>query len=84
MTDLSCRLAEFLSTASVTYILDVHREQTSEAQAIINFLKNLISYFIGVKINGWVISVGIESMFYILAGISAGIALTTIVMCELP
>lgn len=29
--DLFC-LAEFLSTASVTYILDVHREQTSEVQ----------------------------------------------------
>ncbi|GAA5977567.1 hypothetical protein JCM11641_006866 [Rhodosporidiobolus odoratus] len=59
---------KFLSIGSVTYVIDVHRAQTSEAQAIINFLKNLISYFIGTKINGWVISVGIEDMFFILAG----------------
>lgn len=64
---------------------------------IINFLKNLISYFIGVRyvatphscseltlghrINGWVLGLGIEKMFYVLAGISAAVALTTIVMC---
>ncbi|GAA6002193.1 uncharacterized protein JCM10292_000801 [Rhodotorula paludigena] len=71
---------KFLSTASVTYILDVHREQTSEVQAIVNFLKNVISYRIGTEINGWVVSLGIENTFYMLAGISGGIALTTIPM----
>ncbi|GAA6048292.1 hypothetical protein JCM3770_006523 [Rhodotorula araucariae] len=43
---------KFLSTASVTYIIDVHRAQTSEVQAIVNFLKNVISYRIGTEING--------------------------------
>ncbi|GAA6002434.1 hypothetical protein JCM10207_001117 [Rhodosporidiobolus poonsookiae] len=71
---------KFLSTASVTYILDVHRAQTSEAQAIINFLKNLISYFIGAKINLWVVAIGIDNMFWILSGISAFVALVTIPM----
>ncbi|BGP07936.1 putative MFS-type transporter [Rhodotorula toruloides] len=71
---------KFLSTASVTYIIDVHREQTSEVQACVNFLKNVISYRIGTEINGWVLGLGIEQTFYVLAGISAGIALTTIPM----
>ncbi|BGP31943.1 hypothetical protein JCM10296v2_003722 [Rhodotorula toruloides] len=65
---------KFLSTASVTYIIDVHREQTSEVQAAVNFLS------IGTEINGWVVGLGIEQTFYVLAGISAGIALTTIPM----
>ncbi|GAA5842485.1 hypothetical protein JCM11251_007328 [Rhodosporidiobolus azoricus] len=60
---------KFLSTAAVTYIIDCHRQQTSEAQAIINFLKNLISYFIGAKINGWTKSIGVENMMFTLAGL---------------
>ena len=31
---------QFLSTAAVTLIIDTHREQTSEAQAVLNFLKS--------------------------------------------
>lgn len=38
------------------------------------------SYFISSKINGWVLSFGIANTFYVLAGISAGIASTTILM----
>ncbi|GAA6027286.1 hypothetical protein JCM8097_002559 [Rhodosporidiobolus ruineniae] len=71
---------KFLSTCSVTYIIDVHRAQTSEAQAIINFLKNLISYFIGSHVNSWVLEIGIEKMFFILAGLSAAFALSTVPM----
>ncbi|KAH8928677.1 MFS general substrate transporter [Atractiella rhizophila] len=71
---------KFLSTSAVVYIIDVHRHNTSEAQAVINFSKNLIAYFLGARINGWVVAIGPFKMFMIFLGVTVGVFLTTIPM----
>jgi len=71
---------KFLSVSAVVYIIDCHRHNTSEAQAMINFLKNLIAYFLQSRINGWVVEIGPFAMFMIFMGVTIGVFLFTIPM----
>lgn len=68
------------ATAIVTYIIDVHRENTPEALACINFTKNILLYIMIQYVAQWVIGSGVDQTLNVLAGLSAICILTGVPM----
>jgi len=68
------------STAVCSYLIDVHRKNTPECFALINFLKDILLYVFTLFVNGWVVELGILNTFGMLAGVTAFCILTGIPM----
>lgn len=70
-----------LGTSSVvTYVCDCHREQSAEAFAIMNFIKNLFAFGLTFYVNDWIAVQGVRDCFFVIGGITVGVTLTTIPM----
>ncbi|ROW06986.1 hypothetical protein VMCG_04064 [Cytospora schulzeri] len=68
------------TTGVVTYIVDCHREQAAEAFAIVNFVKNLFAFGLTFYSNNWIAYQGVRDCFFVIGGITAGVALCTVPM----
>ncbi|KAF8578767.1 putative cycloheximide resistance protein [Ramaria rubella] len=68
------------STAIVTYVIDVHRENAAECFALINFVKNMVLFGFTQFSVAWVTHMGVLHTFGILAGLTALSVLPTIPM----
>ncbi|KAL8280315.1 hypothetical protein RQP46_007232 [Phenoliferia psychrophenolica] len=68
------------STAIVAYIIDIHRDNTPEALAIINFTKNILLYILIQFVADWVIGSGVNQTLNVLAGLTAVCVLTGVPM----
>ncbi|OAL02606.1 MFS general substrate transporter [Phaeosphaeriaceae sp. SRC1lsM3a] len=68
------------TTAVVTYVSDCHREQSAEAFAIMNFIKNLFAFGLTFYANDWIALQGVRETFYVIGGTTAAVTLTTIPM----
>ncbi|CAI6290629.1 unnamed protein product [Periconia digitata] len=67
-------------TAVVTYVSDCHREQSAEAFAIINFLKNMFAFGLTFYSNTWIETQGVRDCFFVIGGVTMAVTLTTIPM----
>lgn len=68
------------TTGVVTYVSDCHREQSAEAFAIMNFLKNFFAFGLTFYSNDWIATQGVRNTFYVIGGITIAVTLTTIPM----
>ncbi|KAH7386803.1 major facilitator superfamily domain-containing protein [Phaeosphaeria sp. MPI-PUGE-AT-0046c] len=68
------------TTSVVTYVSDCHREQSAEAFAIMNFIKNLFAFGLTFYANDWIATQGVKETFYVIGGTTAAVTLTTIPM----
>ncbi|KAL5121751.1 hypothetical protein ACEQ8H_000438 [Pleosporales sp. CAS-2024a] len=68
------------TTAVVTYVSDCHREQSAEAFAIMNFIKNLFAFGLTFYANDWLATQGVRHAFYVIGGTTVAVTLTTIPM----
>ncbi|KAH8115459.1 MFS general substrate transporter [Phellopilus nigrolimitatus] len=59
------------STAVCSYLIDVHRKNTPECFALINFMKNMVLYGFTLAVNGWVVELGVLRTFGMLAAVTA-------------
>ena len=58
-------------SASVTYLLDTHGENALHVLALINFIKNMVTYGFTFFANGMVLRRGVKLSFLILAACQA-------------
>jgi hypothetical protein len=68
------------TTSVVTYVSDCHREQSSEAFAIMNFIKNLFAFGLTFYANDWIAVQGVRNAFMVIGGTTVAVTLTTIPM----
>jgi hypothetical protein len=68
------------TTSVVTYVSDCHREQSAEAFAIMNFLKNMFAFGLTFYANDWIATQGVRDAFYVIGGTTVAVTLTTIPM----
>ncbi|EUC43241.1 hypothetical protein COCMIDRAFT_101296 [Bipolaris oryzae ATCC 44560] len=68
------------TTAVVTYVSDCHREESAEAFAIMNFLKNLFAFGLTFYANDWIATQGVRDTFYVIGGTTVAVTLLTIPM----
>jgi hypothetical protein len=68
------------TTAVVTYVTDCHREQSAEAFAIMNFVKNFFAFGLTFFVNDWIAAQGVRDTFFVIGGITAGATLFSIPM----
>lgn len=68
------------TTAVVTYVCDSHREQSAEAFAIMNFIKNMFAFGLTFYVNDWIALQGVKNCFFVIGGITMGVCLLTIPM----
>lgn len=68
------------TSAVVTYVCDSHREQSAEAFAIMNFIKNMFAFGLTFYVNDWIAGQGVRDCFFVIGGITIGCFLTTIPM----
>ncbi|KAK5084920.1 hypothetical protein LTR70_006391 [Exophiala xenobiotica] len=68
------------TSAVVTYVCDSHREQSAEAFAIMNFIKNMFAFGLTFYVNDWIVQQGVRDCFFAIGGITIGCFLTTIPM----
>ena len=68
------------TTAVVTYVCDSHREQSAEAFAIMNFVKNMFAFGLTFYVNDWIALQGVRDCFFVIGGITIGVCLLTIPM----
>lgn len=67
-------------TAVVVYVIDSHRQESSEAFAIMNFIKNLFAFSMTFYSNDWIAVQGVRDCFFVIGGITVAVSLTTIPM----
>lgn len=68
------------TTGVVTYVTDCHREQSAEAFAIMNFVKNLFAFGLTFYSNDWIATQGVKDTFYVIGGTTIAVTLTTVPM----
>ncbi|KAF7577766.1 MFS transporter [Pyrenophora tritici-repentis] len=68
------------TTAVVTYVSDCHREQSAEAFAIMNFIKNMFAFGLTFYANDWIAVQGVRDTFFIIGGTTIAVTLATIPM----
>ena len=68
------------TTAVVTYVSDCHREQSAEAFAIMNFVKNMFAFGLTFYVNDWIAVQGVRNVFFVIGGVTVGATLPTIPM----
>ncbi|KAF2026673.1 MFS general substrate transporter [Setomelanomma holmii] len=68
------------TTSVVTYVSDCHREQSAEAFAIMNFIKNMFAFGLTFYANDWLAVQGVRSAFFVIGGTTVAVTLTTIPM----
>lgn len=68
------------TTSVVTYVSDCHREQSAEAFAFMNFIKNLFAFGLTFYANDWIAVQGVRDCFYVIGGTTVAVTLTTIPM----
>ncbi|KAH5584975.1 hypothetical protein HBI24_090490 [Parastagonospora nodorum] len=68
------------TTSVVTYVSDCHREQSAEAFAIMNFIKNMFAFGLTFYANDWLATQGVRDAFYVIGGTTFAVTLTTIPM----
>ena len=68
------------TTSVVTYVSDCHREQSAEAFAFMNFVKNLFAFGMTFYANDWVAAQGVRDCFFVIGGTTVAVTLTTIPM----
>jgi hypothetical protein len=56
------------TTSVVTYVSDCHREQSAEAFAIMNFIKNMFAFGLTFYANDWLAVQGVRNAFYVIGG----------------
>lgn len=67
-------------TGLVVYVIDCHRRESSEAFAIMNFVKNLFAFGMTFYSNDWIEVQGVRDCFFVIGGITVAVSLTTIPM----
>jgi hypothetical protein len=67
-------------TGVVAYVIDCHRERSSEALAIMNFWKGIVGFVLTATLNDWIVSQGVLNVFYTLGGVTIGLSLLTVPM----
>jgi hypothetical protein len=68
------------TTAVVTYVSDSHREESAEAFAIMNFIKNMFAFGLTFYANNWITVQGVRDAFFVIGGTTVAVTLTTIPM----
>lgn len=68
------------TTGVVTYVSDCHREQSAEAFAIMNFIKNMFAFGLTFYANDWLAAQGVREAFFVIGGTTVAVTLTTIPM----
>lgn len=68
------------TSAVVTYVTDCHREQASEAFAVMNFVKNMFAFGLTFYCNDWIAVQGVRNCFFVIGGITVAVTLLTIPM----
>lgn len=68
------------TTSVVTYVSDCHREQSAEAFAIMNFIKNMFAFGLTFYANDWLATQGVRDAFYVIGGTTVAVTLTTVPM----
>jgi len=68
------------TSAVVTYVTDCHREQASEAFAVMNFVKNMFAFGLTFYCNDWIAVQGVRNCFFVIGGITIAVTLLTIPM----
>ncbi|RMZ74561.1 cycloheximide resistance [Pyrenophora seminiperda CCB06] len=68
------------TTAVVTYVSDCHREQSAEAFAIMNFIKNMFAFGLTFYANDWIAVQGVRDAFFVIGGTTVAVTLATIPM----
>ncbi|CAA9956578.1 mfs transporter [Pyrenophora teres f. maculata] len=68
------------TTAVVTYVSDCHREQSAEAFAIMNFIKNMFAFGLTFYANDWIAVQGVRDAFFVIGGTTIAVTLATIPM----
>lgn len=68
------------TTGLVVYVIDCHRKESSEAFAIMNFVKNLFAFGLTFYCNDWIAVQGVRDCFFVIGGITVAVCLTTIPM----
>ncbi|KAM5353733.1 hypothetical protein ACJ41O_000383 [Fusarium nematophilum] len=68
------------ATGVITYVVDCHRDQSSEALAVVNFVKNMFAFGLVFYMNDWVEDHGVRSCFFSIGGITIACSLTAIPM----
>jgi hypothetical protein len=68
------------TTAVVTYVSDSHREESAEAFAIMNFIKNMFAFGLTFYANDWIAVQGVRDAFFVIGGTTVVVTLTTIPM----
>lgn len=70
-----------LGTSSVvTYVTDCHREESAEAFAVMNFVKNMFAFGLTFYCNDWIAVQGVRNCFFVIGGITVAVTLLTIPM----
>lgn len=68
------------TTSVVTYVSDCHREQSAEAFAIMNFVKNMFAFGLTFYANDWIAAQGVRDCFFVIGGTTVAVTVTTIPM----
>lgn len=68
---------QFGITVLATYVSDCHREQSAEAFAIMNFVKNMFAFGLTFYANNWVAVQGVRNVFFVIGGLTVGATLPT-------
>jgi hypothetical protein len=58
-------------------VSDSHREQSAEAFAIMNFVKNMFVFGLTFYANDWVAERGVRNVFFVIGGLTVGATLPT-------
>ena len=68
------------TTGIVAYVVDCHRDKSSESFAVMNFIKNMFAFGLTNYLNDWVALQGVRNVFFVMGGITIGVSLLTIPM----
>jgi hypothetical protein len=67
-------------TGVVVYVVDCHRQESAEAFAVMNLIKNLFAFGLTFYVNDWIVAQGVRDCFFVLGGITVAVTLTTVPM----
>ncbi|RKU46899.1 hypothetical protein DL546_001137 [Coniochaeta pulveracea] len=68
------------TSAVVTYVTDCHRQESAEAFAVMNFIKNVFAFGLTFYCNDWIAVQGVRNCFFVIGGITVAVTLLTIPM----
>jgi hypothetical protein len=68
------------TTGVVTYVVDCHRTQASEAFAFMTLVKNCFAFGLSFYCNDWIAVQGVKNCFFVIGGITAAVSLLTVPM----